>query len=359
MPPAVLWSIGELAEHAGVTVKTVRFYSDRGLLPEARRSSGGHRRYGPEALERLLLVRSLRTLDLPVPEVGRLLEQDEALGSALEDAVARQLSELGSQLAALRWREAALRLLHECPPAERAERLALVGALGTPPDTTALARFWRRALPPGLPARLTTAILHAAVPQPPADPAPAQVLAFARLTALATRGRPAPARHPGDQTPCPATPARTAERDHRPAVLYEGLAEAYDLASADLRAGRAPCEGEALDSFVAAHAASRSTRDTPAFRRRLRALLDATDDPVVARSGELAGELSAPGEPTLGHCHAWLRAALDGRGPGEPGGGGEFGGSGGSGAFGGSGGSGGSGRSGGGPRGARYVPACR
>ncbi|MFD9484761.1 MerR family DNA-binding transcriptional regulator, partial [Streptomyces sp. NPDC059991] len=34
-------SIGELAEHAGVTVKTVRFYSDRGLLPEAAARSSG------------------------------------------------------------------------------------------------------------------------------------------------------------------------------------------------------------------------------------------------------------------------------------------------------------------------------
>ncbi|CAM5310591.1 MerR family transcriptional regulator [Streptomyces californicus] len=47
------YAIGELAERAGVTVKTVRFYSDRGLLPEASRTTGGHRRYGPEAAERL------------------------------------------------------------------------------------------------------------------------------------------------------------------------------------------------------------------------------------------------------------------------------------------------------------------
>ncbi|MFD0853398.1 MerR family DNA-binding transcriptional regulator, partial [Actinomadura adrarensis] len=59
------WSIGELAERAGGTVKTVRFYSDLGLLPESPRSSGGHRRYGPAALERLRLIRSLRALDLP------------------------------------------------------------------------------------------------------------------------------------------------------------------------------------------------------------------------------------------------------------------------------------------------------
>ncbi|MFF3110798.1 MerR family transcriptional regulator [Kitasatospora sp. NPDC057904] len=312
MPPAVLWSIGELAEHAGVTVKTVRFYSDRGLLPEAGRSSGGHRRYGPDALERLRLIRSLRTLDLPVPEVGRLLEQDGGLGDALEDAVARQLRELGSQLTALRWREAALRLLHECPPEERADRLTLIGGLTTPPDTTPLARFWRRALPLRMPARLTAAIVDAAVPQPPADPAPDQVLAFARLNALVSQGCSGPSHSATGKGGCPNELART-DHEYRPAVLYEGLGEAYDLASAELRAGRDPYDGGALDNFVAAHAASRSVRDTPDFRRRLRVMLDVTDDPVIARYWELAGVLTTPDEPTLGRAHAWLRAALAGQ----------------------------------------------
>lgn len=71
-----LWSIGELAERAGVTVKAVRFYSDNGLLPEASRSAGGHRRYGPDALGRLRLLRSLRTLGLPVREVRRVLDEE-------------------------------------------------------------------------------------------------------------------------------------------------------------------------------------------------------------------------------------------------------------------------------------------
>ncbi|MEU1693028.1 MerR family transcriptional regulator, partial [Streptomyces hirsutus] len=127
----VFWSIGELAERAGVTVKSIRFYSDRGLLPEASRSSGGHRRYAPEALERLRLIRSLRALDLPLPEVRRVLEDEDAAGRVLEDAVASRLRELGSELKTLRWREAALRLVRECPPAERADRLRLLGAVST------------------------------------------------------------------------------------------------------------------------------------------------------------------------------------------------------------------------------------
>ncbi|MDH6123498.1 DNA-binding transcriptional MerR regulator [Kitasatospora sp. GP82] len=84
MSPDGMWSIGELAEHAGVTVKTVRFYSDRGLLPETTRSTGGHRRYGPEALDRLHLIRSLRTLDLPVSEVGRVLDHEDRRAPAAE-----------------------------------------------------------------------------------------------------------------------------------------------------------------------------------------------------------------------------------------------------------------------------------
>lgn len=166
MSPDGMWSIGELAGQAGVTVKTVRFYSDRGLLPEASRSSGGHRRYGPDALERLRLIRSLRTLDLPVPEVGRVLDHGDGLADALEDAIDGQLRELGSQLTALRWREAALQLIRDCPAEERADRLRLVGRVSTPPSTAPLARFWRGALPVRLSSRLVSSILEYAVPQP-------------------------------------------------------------------------------------------------------------------------------------------------------------------------------------------------
>jgi DNA-binding transcriptional MerR regulator len=304
-----LWSIGELAGRAGVTVKTVRFYSDRGLLPETSRSAGGHRRYGPDALGRLRLIRSLRGLGLPLPEVRRVLgredeEDGDGAGGALEDAVAGQLRVLGTQLRALRWRESALRLVRECPPGERADRLHLLGALHTPPSTAPLARFWRAWLPPRMPARSVAAFLEAAVPEPPADPAPSQVLAFARLHALTTR---------------PCTGARRPQPEaHRiagsrgSAVLYAGLAEAYELAGVQLRGHREPSPGEALDGFVAAYASAYGTRDTPDFRRLLAGQLAA--DPRIDRYWELVAEVvTPPGDtpgPTPGSAHDWLLAAL-------------------------------------------------
>ncbi|WP_443051438.1 helix-turn-helix domain-containing protein [Streptomyces sp. NBC_00234] len=297
MTPDGMWSIGELAEHAGVSVKTVRFYSDRGLLPEAARSGGGHRRYGPGAADRLRLIRSLRALDLPVPEVGRVLDEEDTL----EDVIAGQLRELGSRLAALRWREAALQVLQDCTPPERAERLLLIGALPIPPDTTVLARFWRRWLPPRLPTPLVSAVVDQAIPQPPADPTPAQVLSLARLFAFVSGVRVAAAH-------CQPEAHRT-DKGYRPAVLYEGLREAFALASPELRDRRPAREGEALDCFVAAYARSHGTRDTPGFRHRLAGVL--AQDPRIDRYWQLVAELTGPAQPTAGAAHDWLLDALE------------------------------------------------
>ncbi|MGW5350214.1 MerR family transcriptional regulator [Streptomyces sp. NPDC004031] len=317
MAAGQLWTIGELAALAGVTVKAVRFYSDGGLLPEAARSAGGHRRYGPDALERLRTIRSLRALGMGVPEVARVLRDESEdgggdggairTGGALEDAVAGRLRDLGPRLAALRWQETALRLLHDCGPEERAERLRLLGAVcasAAPPSTAAMARFWRRWLPPRMPARTVARVLDLSVPQPPDDPTPEQALAFARLHAFVSgdcEGR------SGSGQPA----AHRADAGHRPAVLYQGLDEAYALAAPHLRAGRAPYAGEALDCFVAAYATSQQVRDTPAFRRRLGAVL--ASDPRIDHYWELVARITGPDRPTPGAAHAWLTTALSRR----------------------------------------------
>ncbi|MBM7170206.1 MerR family transcriptional regulator, partial [Streptomyces sp. G44] len=223
-----MWSIGQLAERAGVTVKTVRFYSDRGLLPEAARSGGGHRRYGPEALDRLRLIRSLRGLDVPVPDIGRVLDGDDAL----EDVVEERLRDVGTRLTALRRREAALRLLRDCAPEERAERLRLVGGLTAPAGTAALARFWRRWLPARLPARVVSAVLEQAVPHLPPDPAPAD------LVEAVARFHPAPPPPPHSPAPLAAAAIAEAARHvvhQREVHLDEGVARVRVLGRALLQ----------------------------------------------------------------------------------------------------------------------------
>ncbi|GAA3437787.1 MerR family transcriptional regulator [Kutzneria kofuensis] len=99
-----LHSIGDLARRTGLTVKTVRFYSDRGIVSPADRSPTGHRRYGPDAVARLHLVRTLRELGLDLATIRRVLDREATLAevaAAHAEALAAQIRLLGLHRAAL------------------------------------------------------------------------------------------------------------------------------------------------------------------------------------------------------------------------------------------------------------------
>jgi len=65
--------IGELALAAQTQVETIRYYEREGLLPQAPRSEGNYRIYGPEHVERLAFVRHCRSLDMTLDEIRVLL----------------------------------------------------------------------------------------------------------------------------------------------------------------------------------------------------------------------------------------------------------------------------------------------
>lgn len=87
--------IGELAERAGVTAKTVRFYEDEGLLPAPRRTPAGYRDYGHAALERLSFIRDAQAAGLALRQIRQVLDiRDsgeppcEHVGRLIEDRLA-------------------------------------------------------------------------------------------------------------------------------------------------------------------------------------------------------------------------------------------------------------------------------
>ncbi|TDW22952.1 MerR family transcriptional regulator [Kribbella kalugense] len=92
-------SIGAVARLAGVSVKTVRHYSDLGLLT-SRRTASGHRRYDATAVARLELIRTLRALGLDLETVRTVLERERMLADVLAahaDALAVQIRALQAQ----------------------------------------------------------------------------------------------------------------------------------------------------------------------------------------------------------------------------------------------------------------------
>jgi len=66
--------VGELAAATGLTVRTLRYYEEIGLLAASGRSAGGHRLYSAADVERLYRICLLRRLSLPLAEVGRALD---------------------------------------------------------------------------------------------------------------------------------------------------------------------------------------------------------------------------------------------------------------------------------------------
>jgi DNA-binding transcriptional MerR regulator len=63
----------ELADRAGVSIRTVRYYIQQGLLPKPEaRGPGAH--YKEEHLDRLLLIKRLQREHLPLAEIRRVLE---------------------------------------------------------------------------------------------------------------------------------------------------------------------------------------------------------------------------------------------------------------------------------------------
>ena len=67
-------TIGQLADHAGTTVRAVRHYHRVGLLPEPDRDASGYRRYDAAAVVRLIRIRVLASAGVPLARVQELLD---------------------------------------------------------------------------------------------------------------------------------------------------------------------------------------------------------------------------------------------------------------------------------------------
>ncbi len=100
-------SITEVCEKSGLSPRTLRYYEEIGLLRDVRRSEGGRRVYGPDALERLGFIRRLKALGLSLAEIRELNAvyaiggSTEALLERLHELLGQHLEDVDRRLAAL------------------------------------------------------------------------------------------------------------------------------------------------------------------------------------------------------------------------------------------------------------------
>ena len=88
-------TISQLASYAGVTVRAVRHYHAKGLLPEPERDHSGYRRYDAAAVVELIRIRTLAGAGVPLSRVRQLLAAgDDAFAAAVEDIDRRLRAEI-------------------------------------------------------------------------------------------------------------------------------------------------------------------------------------------------------------------------------------------------------------------------
>jgi DNA-binding transcriptional MerR regulator len=174
-------TIGELARRTGLPVRTIRFYSDSGVLPPAGRTDAGYRLYGLDALARLGLVRTLRDLGIDLATIRRVLEHKVELA----DVAAAHAAALDAQIRVLRVQKAVLRTVaRRGSDPQEMQNMHRLAQLSDDERKRIVADFIDQAfegldIEPGFAARM-----RSATPDLPDDPTPEQVDAWIELAEL-------------------------------------------------------------------------------------------------------------------------------------------------------------------------------
>jgi DNA-binding transcriptional MerR regulator len=79
---APMMQIGELADRAEMSLRTIRHYDEVGLLTPSGRSDGGFRLYTEADFSRLMVIRRMKPLGFSLDEMAELLRVVDALGTA-------------------------------------------------------------------------------------------------------------------------------------------------------------------------------------------------------------------------------------------------------------------------------------
>jgi len=297
-----LLSIGELATRTGLPVRTIRFYSDSGVVPEASRTEAGYRLYGPDALARLGLVRTLRDLGIDLATIRRVLEREVSVS----DVAAAHAAAIDAQIRVLRVQKAVLgAVARKGSDPQEMQQMHRLAQLSDDERKRIVAGFLDEAfdgldMEPGFAAHM-----RSVSPDLPDDPSPEQVDAWIELAELV------------QDDAFKASIRRMSEQHAAAREAGENLApDAGWQQAAELVSARA---GEALVAGVdptSPEAAAIVDEVVPAFpfdgdRSALADRLEVGLDPRAERYWQLLAIINGwPPVPTTVPAWAWFVAAL-------------------------------------------------
>jgi DNA-binding transcriptional MerR regulator len=307
-------NIGELARLTGLPVKTIRYYSDVGLVPEADRTMSNYRRYDHASLVRLEYVRTLRELGLDIATIRRVLDH----GADLQAVAAAHAEALGTQIRILRMRRAALRALARRDPSpEELDRMNRIAQASADERRRIIEQFFDAIFQEVRQTPASQAFvqrMRSVTADLPDDPTDEQVDAWielaellrdedfqARLRAMGQRSFGA-----GSPTVMPNGP----EMMQLAQIVADRVGAALDAGVTP----EAPEAGPVVDELVGPWAAAVGRTDDAQYRRELLEQLDLSYEPRAERYWQLMAIINGwpPIEP-VAYRWAWLADALRAR----------------------------------------------
>jgi DNA-binding transcriptional MerR regulator len=176
-----VFTIGELARRTGLTTRTIRFYSDEGLLPPADRTYAGYRLYDTASLARLELLRTLRELGLGLTDAAEALAGRSSVGELAK----RHVELLDEQIRVLRLRRAVLRAVaRNDSELDEVRLMKELAAMSDEERKRLIDEFWDE-VTAGLNINPDfDAGMRSAKPELPDDPSPEQLQAWIELAEL-------------------------------------------------------------------------------------------------------------------------------------------------------------------------------
>ncbi|MEV5083518.1 MerR family transcriptional regulator [Streptomyces sp. NPDC056159] len=293
-----LLTIGELARVTGLTVRTIRYWSDEGALPPVARSTGGYRLYDAASVARLELIRTLRELGLGLADVRRVLAGERTVA----EVAAAHVAALDAQIRSLKVTRAVLSTVAR--RGSSAEEMTLMNKLArlSAAERRRIMEEFVEEMFHGLDTadpEIRERMRHTAMDLPE-DPTPEQVDAWVELAELVrdpefrTQMRRAAEFNAADRGH--ETPAGASMWFVKRLVQLAGQARERGLAP------EAPDADEVLDDLLgnADHAA-------------VLARLEASHNTRLARYRELLATLKGTSAPTYETEFAWVIAALRAR----------------------------------------------
>lgn len=108
--------IGELADKTGLTAKAVRFYEEQGLLQKPRRTAGGYRDFGEDALDRISFIRAGQAIGFTLGELREVIafhDRGQAPCSYVASLLEQKAADIDQRIAELVMLRNTLHVLHE------------------------------------------------------------------------------------------------------------------------------------------------------------------------------------------------------------------------------------------------------